>query len=149
MKRVVIFGYGNPLRGDDGVGWRVAEAVSDCWADRVLVRTAQQPLPEWAADLNDADIACFVDASDIVSAPQLQPVSTGVDIASTDSHNLNPEQLLRLTQTAYGRTPQVFTLHVPAFTYDFGDALSPVARAGVRDAVLLLNAQICHWALLD
>jgi hypothetical protein len=26
MKRVLLLGYGNPLRGDDGIGWRVTEA---------------------------------------------------------------------------------------------------------------------------
>ena len=32
--RIVVAGYGNPLRGDDGAGWRVACAVRERYAGR-------------------------------------------------------------------------------------------------------------------
>src|SRR5579859_558099 len=63
VARIVVAGYGNPLRGDDGVGWRVAEAVAEKWGERVCALTGQQPTPEWAPVLAAADIACFVDAT--------------------------------------------------------------------------------------
>ena len=28
MARLLIIGYGNPLRGDDGLGWRAAEDLA-------------------------------------------------------------------------------------------------------------------------
>jgi hydrogenase maturation protease len=63
MPHVVVVGYGNPLRGDDGVGWRVAEAIAQRWADHVTIRVGQQLLPEWAADLADAQVVFIIDAS--------------------------------------------------------------------------------------
>lgn len=30
MKRTLVIGLGNPILGDDGVGWKVAEQVSQC-----------------------------------------------------------------------------------------------------------------------
>jgi hydrogenase maturation protease len=142
--RIVVLGYGNPLRGDDGVGWRVAEAVDASWAGQVLVRTGQQLVPEWAADLGEADVAYFVDASLEVAATTVRPVAAAVDVPWLDSHALDPAQLVRLTQAVYGRAPPAFAVHVPAARFEFGDTLSPVASAGVRDGVGLLNARIAQ-----
>jgi hydrogenase maturation protease len=142
VARIVVFGYGNLLRGDDAAGWRVAEAVGERWTRRVLVRTAQQPVPEWAADLRDADLACFVDASVAAFAPELRPVSPQVEAPPIDSHDLDPEQLLRLTRAVYGRAPHAFVLHVPGHRFDYSEELSPIATRGVQEAVYLLNVRI-------
>ena len=63
ITRVVVAGYGNPLRGDDGVGWWVADAIARRWRDHITVLAGQQPLPEWSLALARADVAYFVDAS--------------------------------------------------------------------------------------
>jgi len=138
MARIVVLGYGNPLRGDDGVGWRVAEAVAELWADGLVVRTGQQLVPEWAADLHEAEIACFVDASLAVDEPTLAPLYADA-AAGMDGHDMEPAQLLRLTREVYGRAPSAFVLHVPATSFDFGDTLTPTATAGVDRAICLLN----------
>jgi hydrogenase maturation protease len=145
VARIVVFGYGNPLRGDDGVGWRVAEAVGEEWGGQVLVRTGQQPVPEWVEDLGHADVAYFVDASLVVATPELQLVSTAVDTGPVESHGLNPAQLMGLARAVHGRSPRAFALHVPAVDFDFGDSLSPVAVDGFRAAVRLLDAHIASW----
>ena len=42
MNQILVIGYGNPLRGDDGVGWRVAEAAAAVLPDPpVTVLTVQ------------------------------------------------------------------------------------------------------------
>jgi hydrogenase maturation protease len=40
--RTIVIGLGNPLLGDDGVGWRVADEVEELVA---AARTAGQPIP--------------------------------------------------------------------------------------------------------
>jgi hypothetical protein len=60
---VLVVGYGNPLRGDDAVGWRVAESiVSDPRLAGAHVMTAHQLLPELAVELGEAGLAVLVDA---------------------------------------------------------------------------------------
>ena len=65
--RIVVAGYGNPLRGDDGAGWRVACAVRERYAGRpdVEVLAGQQPVPEWAPVLAGAGVAYLVDAAPV------------------------------------------------------------------------------------
>jgi hydrogenase maturation protease len=137
-------GYGNPLRGDDGAGWRVAEAIAERWAHKVLVRTAQQPLAEWAADLSEADVAYFVDASVSTLEPRLQRLAIAPEVIRVASHDLDPAQILHLTHVVYGRTPRGFAVHVPAVDFEFSESLSTVASGGVRAAVCLLNNHISH-----
>ena len=61
---VLIIGYGNPLRGDDGVGWRVAEAVAAALPDGAAeVLTVHQLTPELAELMSRADRVIFIDAA--------------------------------------------------------------------------------------
>jgi hydrogenase maturation protease len=142
MARIVIFGYGNPLRGDDGVGWRVAEAIAEHWAGHLLVRTGHQLVPEWAADLQHAEVVYFVDASIGVVEPKIDPVRPDGEVPPIDGHDLGPAQLLRLTREVFGRAPSGLMVHVPAANFEFGDTLSPVAVSGVRRATCLLDAAL-------
>ncbi len=65
---VLVVGYGNVLRGDDGVGQEVAEAI---WLQRdrlpglarARVIWVTQLTPELALDVSDAGLAVFVDAA--------------------------------------------------------------------------------------
>jgi hydrogenase maturation protease len=141
VPRVVILGFGNPLRGDDGAGWRVAEAAAQRWPG-LIVCTGQQLVPEWAAELTEADLAYFVDASLEVDEAELEALSTDGYPAPIEGHDLAPAQLLLLTHAVFGRAPRAFVLHVPAVNFDFGETLSPVAAHGVRRAVCLLNTHL-------
>src|SRR5512138_3332741 len=60
--RTLVLGYGNTLRGDDGVGWRVAEAFARIAPD-VEVRAVHQLSPELAEVASHYDAAVFVDAA--------------------------------------------------------------------------------------
>lgn len=139
---VVLLGYGNPLRGDDGVGWRVAEAAAGRWAGKLVVRTGQQLVPEWAADLANATVACFVDASVAVDEPTLEALAADAWPPPIDGHDLGPAQLLQLTSTVFGRAPEAFVLHVPAVNFAFGEELSAVAARGVEGAIRLLETAL-------
>ena len=63
-ERNLVVGYGNPLRGDDGLGWHAAAALA---ADPRLadtdVITRHQLTPELAEDIATARLAVLIDAS--------------------------------------------------------------------------------------
>ena len=59
----LIIGYGNPLRGDDGIGQAAAQAFADEAAgDGIDVVRCHQLMPELAEQLAAVDLAVFVDA---------------------------------------------------------------------------------------
>ena len=63
MAKVLIVGYGNPLRGDDGVGWRAAERLRGAIRDPdVEIHALHQLTPEVMEALGRADRAIFIDA---------------------------------------------------------------------------------------
>ena len=137
-------GYGNPLRRDDGAGWRVAEVVAQRWGERVTVLMGQQPVPEWAAVLAEADVAFVVDASlharPGVYVRRLRPAPAGEP--GLGGHRFGPEYLLWLSQTAYGSAPVTYVLPLPAEDLEFGEGLSPrTARAADR-AIRLLDRRL-------
>ena len=65
--RLVVFGWGNDARGDDGLGPLLLARVAGArWPDVTTIEDFQLQI-EHALDLEGADMALFLDAS--VSAP--------------------------------------------------------------------------------
>lgn len=136
MADILVIGYGNELRRDDGIGLRVAGSVAAVNYPHVRVLTAFQLLPELAADLSDARLAIFVDAL-------ADPRRTNVEIqritaeASSNwiTHTGEPRALLALTRMVYGRTPEAWWVTVPGEDFGFGEGLSSFAEQTVREAL--------------
>jgi hydrogenase maturation protease len=61
--KLLVIGYGNTLRGDDGVGPRVAEAVERLQLPGVRTLICQQLSPEHAEMISQAERVVFVDAA--------------------------------------------------------------------------------------
>lgn len=137
---ILVIGYGNALRSDDGIGTRVAQSIAAANYPGVQVRSVCQLLPELAAELAEAGIVLFVDAlaDRSRSALELTPVSAG-EITDWSTHTADPRTLLALTRAVYKRTPEAWWLTVSGQNFDLGEGLSAVAEEGVRQAIALLN----------
>jgi len=143
--RVLLVGIGNDLRGDDGAGPRVAEALEGrCHWD---VRIVHGLTPELIDALNACDVALFVDADadPTLLRPTwrrhpdaLLPPDGGGPVFG---HSLDVPTLLAMSACLYGRRPQAATLSLPARDFSLGESLTPLAAEGVavaRDALLRL-----------
>jgi hydrogenase maturation protease len=131
----LVIGYGNTLRGDDGVGPRVAEAVAALGLPGVRTLVCPQLSPEHAEPVARARLVIFVDAA--VDAPRevqrrhLEPADTTQLMA----HAADPRTLLALARDVFGRAPEAWLLTIPVETLAFGETLSPAARRGLEAAV--------------
>lgn len=131
----LVIGYGNTLRGDDGVGPRVAEAVDALHLPGVRTLICQQLSPEHAAPISLAQTVIFVDAA--VDAPQevqlrrLEPNDTSQLMA----HAADPRTMLALSRDVFGHVPQAWWLTIPAVKMDFCEDLTPEAQRGCEEAV--------------
>lgn len=159
---ILILGYGNSLRNDDGVGqFVVNEIASRQWPNvRGIART--QLLPELAEDIAAADLVIFVDADvrpalgdlepDIVRISCLTPPDVPLQTAM---HSLTPEGLLALAKLLYGRSPRARLVSIPVKDTELGDTLSPQAQHGAHAAIALIAYEVvqqlstcgCEFAL--
>jgi hydrogenase maturation protease len=140
----LVVGYGNALRGDDGLGWRVAAlAEGDPRFRGATVLARHQLTPELAVDLSTASVVVLVDASaaDEPGTISMRRIDGAAGTASASSHHTEPEGLAALALELWGAAPPVYVVSVGAASFDVGDTLSPaVERAVPRvvDAVVAL-----------
>ncbi|MCA9970129.1 MAG: hydrogenase maturation protease [Anaerolineales bacterium] len=133
---VLIVGYGNPLREDDGIGWAAADALRNPpYAIRhtLTIETVHQLLPELAEQMSQADLVIFIDAA-VAGAPGTIRHEVVAPLAAPPgafSHHVGPAGLLEMAQVLYGRAPQTHLFTVTAARLGYGEALSPTAAAAL------------------
>jgi hydrogenase maturation protease len=131
MPRVLIVAYGNTLRGDDGVGWIVADDLRRRLASpEVEVLQLLQLLPELAESVSHVDTVIFVDASCEGEPGELRcrPV-TPPPVKVQFTHQLSPAELLGLAGQLYGATPQAFCVSLTGQCFEHGEELSESVAA--------------------
>jgi len=132
---LLVIGYGNTLRGDDGVGPRVVEAVAAMHLPDVDTIVCQQLSPEHTAPISLARAVIFVDAAvDVLNAVQLRPLEPG-DTTQLMAHAADPRTMLALSRDVFGSVPSAWWLTIPAVKMDFSEELSPQAHVGMDDAI--------------
>jgi hydrogenase maturation protease len=147
----LVIGIGNPLRGDDGVGWWLA-----AWVRRQrptpMVRRVPQLVPELALELAVARRVLFVDAwcapvgatgwesAGATAAPVLRALQPGgAELGLAGGHALDPGGLLALAGL-WVPPPPAWLLLVPAFAFPHGRGLSAALRHQLPAAQALLAA---------
>jgi hydrogenase maturation protease len=130
---VLVIGYGNALRGDDGAGPAAAQALRDRLpASLAEVLAVHQLLPELTEPLSRSKLAIFIDA-DWKSAPgevHQKQVTAGPDEGKTIGHHQSPENLLNMARDLYGHAPPAVLFQVGAAEFGYQEGLSkPVRRA--------------------
>ena len=132
----LVVGYGNSLRGDDGIGRKLAQTIAEWQLPGVRSLDLHQLTPELAAELAQVALAIFIDA---YSAKNNDPVTFQVIKPSASinlpSHFSSPQALLSLTQTVYGHCPQAWWVMVPGVNFSLSDRFSPLAKQQSEQAL--------------
>ncbi len=140
VKDVLVIGYGNPLRGDDGVGiaavgmlaGRVECGTAGACA-QVRYTAVHQLTPELAADIAQAGLVIFIDAAcdnvqGEITRRKVHPVRSSPE---TFSHHLTPEILLTYSERLYGACPEAILFSVGGASFKHGEGLSEPVRAAL------------------
>jgi len=131
MARILIVGYGNPMRSDDGLGWQVAaELFRTNTRPEVEVLPCHQLTPELAPAVSRVETVIFIDSAQGGQPGEMccQEVRSETGAISF-THHLTPAALLSLSSELFGACPRAYLLSIHGETYVPGDALSaPVAR---------------------
>ena len=140
---LLIIGYGNTLRGDDGVGPRVAEAVAALNLPGVRTLACQMLTPELADQISQARVAIFVDAAvDTPKEVQWRKLEPG-ESSQLMAHAADPRTMLALARDVFGHAPQAWWLTIPAVKLDFSETLTPEAQRGFAEAVKKIQ-ELCR-----
>ncbi|MEI6781635.1 MAG: hydrogenase maturation protease [Verrucomicrobiota bacterium] len=132
---LLVIGYGNTLRCDDGVGPKVAETVAALGLPGVQALAYPLLTPEIAEVVSQARLVIFVDAA--VDAPrEVQMRKLGpADSSQLMAHAASPATLLALARDVFGHAPAAWWLTIPVADLGIGEEFSPLAQLGFQQAV--------------
>ena len=138
MAKVLIIGYGNPLRSDDAFGWQASQMIArELTNHDARVITCHQLTPELAEPLSLCTHAVFIDA-DVAGEPgeiHWREVHPQASSSPALTHTCSPAGLLSSAAQLYGRSPQAVAITVTAQSFEFGDTLSPVVAEALPKVV--------------
>jgi hydrogenase maturation protease len=156
MPSILIIGYGNASRRDDGVAFHILSHLRACLglperpldeevddpAERPAMIVGHQLGPELVELIVKYDIVVFVDAH--TEGTGWEPVHwqeiTPSLRSGMVSHHLKPGTLLALCDSIYGHSPRGYALSVLGTDFDFGDDLAPETATRAAQAVERLVA---------
>ncbi|NBB94132.1 MAG: hydrogenase maturation protease [Planctomycetes bacterium] len=143
--KVLIIGYGNPGRLDDGLGPTLAERLAQCdLPDGVTVDSDYQLNVEDAQAIAAHDVAVLADATtngpEPFSLTRLQPAA---DTLSFSTHSVTPAEALGLAVQLFGADVKAWVLAIRGYEFNaFGERLSETARANLDQALEALTDMI-------
>lgn len=141
MSRILIIGYGSPMRSDDGLGSCAAEQLSRTLGSRdIEVLACHQLTPELAGALSQAAAVIFIDASREGEPGELSCVPVTPQASGTSfSHDLSPAAALALSQLLFRTSPRAFLVTLCGKNFDHGETLSAPVASGMPRLMTLVE----------
>lgn len=142
IMNILVMGYGNPGRLDDGLGPAFAERVRALELPGVVVEANYQLNVEDAELISRYDVVVFADASVDSGEPfEFKALEYKGPMVGFSSHSITAGSLLGLARELFGATPHAFTMAIRGRDFDeFGEYLSPHAKANLDAAVDFFTA---------
>lgn len=137
--KILIYGYGNPGRKDDGLGCKFVDIFSK-WIEENGISNIEfdcnyQLNIEDAHTLSEKDVAIFVDASqEEIDSFILTEVDESSDISFT-SHEASPGYIFFLCKDLFGKSPMTFLLHIKGYDWSFLEGLTPKAEENLMASI--------------
>jgi len=142
--KILIYGYGNPGRQDDGLGNMFVE-LTEKWAKEEGLTNLgfdsnYQLNIEDAANIAAYDVVIFVDASleplDDFLLTEINP-SPKVEFSM---HAVSAAFVVKLCNDIYPNTPQSYLLHIKGYEWDFKPGLTPKAIQNLDKAFAFMKS---------
>ncbi len=149
---ILVIGYGNPLRRDDGVGWAVIEALLAQAPPNMTCLAVHQLTPELSEQVAHADVVILIDASVEGEAGDIHitPILPCKDGTPTLTHHLSPRGLLDMVRWLYDKTPFTLLMTITGADFGIGEGLSDVVQgkvASLANIILWCASQSCSTDL--
>ncbi len=137
---ILIYGYGNPGREDDGLGNAFVEAIHS-WVEKNKLTNIELD-SNYQLNIEDADmmarndIVLFVDASEEpiedFCITTVEPSDSRVEFTM---HAVSPAFVLDICQKIFKKNPLTYLLHIKGYQWDFKEELSPEGKKNLNKAL--------------
>jgi len=143
-QKILIYGYGNPGRQDDGLGIRFISEL-ECWLkqnimDNISLDSNYQLNIEDALALSEADIAIFVDASTETIEDFVLTKVEPCDKVEFTMHAVSPAFILSLCRDLYKTAPKTYLLHIKGYEWAMQEGLSEKAGCNLNLALAFIQS---------
>jgi hydrogenase maturation protease len=151
--RILVYGYGNPGRQDDGLGielvnrleeWAAANELADITFDNNYQLNIED------ADLiSRMDLVVFADASEEDIEDFALTKVDGNGKLSFTTHAASPGYIVKLCRDLFKKEPQVYLLHIKGYEWAFQEGLSNKAEENLEKALVYIQNVLLHpeWAM--
>ena len=135
-QKILLLGFGNPARADDGLGPALAEKIESKNLSLVTVEADYQLTIEDSAQAAEHDIVIFADASADGAEPfSFEPVEAKYSDGFS-THSVEPAHIMALAENLFGSKAKGFILGIRGYEFDrFGEGLTDKAKANLKKAV--------------
>jgi hydrogenase maturation protease len=139
-QKILLIGFGNPARADDGLGPALAEIIELKNIPLVTVEADYQLTVEDSAQVAENDIVIFADAS--INGPE--PFSfeqiEAKESESFSSHSVEPAAVLALAENLFNSKAKGYILGIRGYEFDrFGEGLTEKAKINLQKAVCFIE----------
>ncbi len=144
--KILIYGFGNPGRQDDGLGNAFVEKMEQWVNDQGLegfeFDSNYQLNIEDAAEISDKDLVVFADASvEDIEDFILTQVDADTKVAFT-THAASPGYIVQLCRDIYNRIPPTYLLHIKGYEWHFREGLTEKAVENLEKAVDMMKRKL-------
>lgn len=149
-RSVLVIGYGNPGRLDDGLGPALVAALETKGIPGVTVDADYQLNVEDASEIAKHDVVIFADASVKGREPySFAEVKPGA-VESFSTHSVEPEAVVAMAQDLFHAGTRAYALGIRGYRFnEFGEGLSEQARKNLESAVAFLEGIIRNDLIED
>ncbi len=146
MTSVLIYGYGNPGRCDDGLGIEVSRRIIPCIPPgaRVTVDCNYQLNAEDALTVSRHDVVIFADASAAECEPfRFYRLDPDASIGFT-THAMSAGSVLALARELYNAAAEAYMLEIKGYDWAISEGLSARAENNCAAAVAFLRPLVAN-----
>ena len=146
--KILIYGYGNPGRQDDGLGnaftnriqeWVAIEGLHDFHFD-----SNYQLNIEDAEAISNMDLVIFADASEEEIDDFCLSKVDGTSGVSFTTHAASPGYIVKLCEEIFNKKPLVLLLHIKGYEWEFKEGISEKATANLNAALRYMKKHLLH-----
>lgn len=146
--KLLLYGYGNPGRQDDGLGIAFVErmkawVVEHGYPDFEFENNYQLNIED-ADAISDKDLVIFADASqEEINDFCFSKVDGSADISFT-THAASPGYIVKLCKDLFHAEPLVLLIHIRGYSWEFAEGISKKAERNLERALEYAKKWLMH-----